>query len=124
MGIITEHDGLRLAQALVDERLATAHCGSSPVACVEPTTPTTEAWATMTSMRIRHLCVVNEEWQLRGVISHRDLVREGTPIGSPVSDLLRHQLVWTVGGDATVILGDQNQLQKVIELILLGSLTG
>lgn len=104
VGIVTEHDALRLAQALVDEKLGTKHCGTSPVASVQQDTSTSEAWSRMIARRIRHLCVVDETGVLRGVISHRDLVRDGAPLQSdtPVRELLQHQLVWSVGGDATV----------------------
>ena len=102
VGIVTEHDALRLAQALVDERLTTRHVGTSPVLTVDFGTSAYTAWKTMTSANIRHLCVVDEVGVLRGVISHRDLVREGAGSNALVGGLLDHQMVWSVDGDATV----------------------
>jgi len=102
VGILTEHDALRLAQAQVDSRLATRHCGTQPVLTVPLDCSVARAWQIMTAAGIRHLCVTDEVGVLRGVISHRDLVREGAESEAPVQALLGHQLVWTVDRTATL----------------------
>ncbi|MBL8954748.1 MAG: CBS domain-containing protein [Myxococcaceae bacterium] len=48
------------------------------VTCVDPGTPLSFVWTVMNEMKVRHLPVLEGE-QLRGILSHRDLMLHGQP---------------------------------------------
>jgi CBS domain-containing protein len=72
VGIVTEHDVVRLANTILPESLGTAECGSAPVYTIEWRSKASEAVARMAEHRIRHV-VVTDYGRLYGVVSYRDL---------------------------------------------------
>lgn len=73
LGVITEHDALRMAVRWLPEALSIDEQFSAPVATVSPLTTPEAAWDTMVAWGIRHLLIVDRERKVKGVISNRDL---------------------------------------------------
>ena len=76
VGIITEHDVLKVAVAYGSEALLGRHEASAPVTSVGRDTPAHEALTLMTERRFRHLAVTDADGQLVGMVSYRDLVTD------------------------------------------------
>ena len=73
-GVITEHDGVRLATQLLPPELRATRCASFDLLTVPWDAPAIEAWRALEDRGIRHILVVAGA-KLYGVLSHRDLVR-------------------------------------------------
>jgi CBS domain-containing protein len=71
VGILTEHDVLFMARALLDPDVR--HRGTAHVLSVAPWTTIPQAWDLMRASGFRHLAVA-DEGALEGVVSIRDLV--------------------------------------------------
>lgn len=78
VGIITEHDGLRLAQGMLSTVLTAWRAGSGRLVSVDPSVRASEAWLLMHREQIRHLVLVRDGL-VAGVLSHRDLVCAAIP---------------------------------------------
>lgn len=85
------------------ERAVLAHqIMSQPVETLTPDTPLTDAWALVRRRRFRHVPVVNEEGQVTGILSDRDLLEESGRIAEEAANLARApQSRQTVGDLAT-----------------------
>jgi CBS domain-containing protein len=75
VGVLTEHDVLRVALGVLDPELMAEHEGSRPVHSVDRDAPASEALDAMTRLGIRHM-VVTEDDQVVGVLSYGDLVAD------------------------------------------------
>ncbi|MEL6344086.1 MAG: CBS domain-containing protein [Myxococcota bacterium] len=76
VGIITEHDGLRLAQGLLPAtHSAMTLSGAAPLT-IDRDQPVREALQQMLQSGHRHI-LVTERTQLYGVLSYRDLISQG-----------------------------------------------
>jgi CBS domain-containing protein len=73
VGVITEHDALRMAVRWLPEALSIDEQFSAPIATVSPLTTPEAAWDTMVAWGIRHLLIVDRHRKVQGVISNRDL---------------------------------------------------
>ncbi len=80
VGIVTEHDGLRLAQVSVDEGLRSSPCGIQPAELIERDAGWAAAWARMCHSGVRHLVVI-DRGRIDGMVSYRDLIELGAPRG-------------------------------------------
>jgi CBS domain-containing protein len=63
------------------------------VVTVLPDTDTEAAWDLMSERQLRHLIVVDQDGELRGVISHRDLLRHALIEQSDVPRYVERQLL-------------------------------
>lgn len=80
VGVISEHDGVRMAQDLDDLLVREEHISSTPVITVRADDPAQAAWALVLEGRVRHVVVV-DGGKLFGVISARDLIEDDVPRG-------------------------------------------
>lgn len=80
-GIVTEHDGVRLAEAELSGLLSTRHEGSVPVMGVTPWTLAVAALEVMAERRVRHLLLIDDN-EMVGVVSWRDLVAQNLQKGA------------------------------------------
>lgn len=76
VGVITEHDVVRLAQGLVAGALTVRHEGHTPV-LIDEGAAAADGWSMMLRNRFRHLLLVDVSHRLTGVLSFRDLVFAG-----------------------------------------------
>lgn len=86
VGLLTEHDGVRLAADILPLNLGVDHQVSAPVLVVRPEASGREALQQMIDNRVRHLVLADEDHLVCGVVSYRDLV----------SDDVRSHPEWTV----------------------------
>ncbi|MBW1879077.1 MAG: CBS domain-containing protein, partial [Deltaproteobacteria bacterium] len=75
IGILTEHDGVRMAQGMTDSEADAGTAGTRPVHVVEARASAQVAWSTVHERRVRHVVVMDDD-TLYGVISYRDLVED------------------------------------------------
>ncbi len=104
IGIITEHDGVQLAQDLLPPHLTATHEGIKGVHTVSKDALAMSALELMGKHRIRHVLVLDGE-RLHGVISWRDLIEDDVQPGSKLTadDVLRERYdVVTVAPDAAL----------------------
>jgi CBS domain-containing protein len=87
IGIVTEHDGVRVAADVLPLAWTTTDAGTWPVYSIPDAAPTGEAMRRMLTLRIRHL-VVTREGIAMGVVSWRDLA-SGPSAGRQVGDAMR-----------------------------------
>ncbi len=86
LGIITEHDGVRLGADVIPLSVGIVHEASTPVLTATPDTSGIDALARMIENRIRHLVIADEDHVVCGVVAYRDLV----------ADDVRSHRDWTV----------------------------
>jgi len=100
VGIVTEHDVVRLAERILPDSESTATAGSAPVYAIEWTKPASEAYDIMVAHKIRHV-LVTDGGQLVGVLAYRDLVADGLPMKGDrrVGSVLPRGLVFRFEGD-------------------------
>lgn len=76
LGILTEHDALKIALDVLDPELLGDQEGSSPVVSVERTDSAKDALELMRRQGVRHLVVTNVNGSVYGVVSYGDLVAD------------------------------------------------
>lgn len=76
VGIVTEHDALRVAARVLPESVLADHESAHAVQTVNERTPGPEVWAAMRRAKGRHLPVVDDNGRLTGIISMRDLIED------------------------------------------------
>jgi CBS domain-containing protein len=76
-GIVTERDYLRRValQGRIEHRTRVREIMSAPIIYVSPETSVEECMAVMTERRIRHLPVLDEDYDVVGLISIGDIVK-------------------------------------------------
>lgn len=84
VGVLTEHDAVRLAQGVLDGRRSADDDASRPVLTVQADEPARAAWDLMLARRVRHLVVLDGE-RIYGVLSWRDLVAEDVGRGRDIT---------------------------------------
>ena len=98
VGIITEHDGVRMAADRLDELPKVGEVAHSEWVSAPPKEALRHARGRLVAQRARHLLVEDDEG-LHGVVSLRDLIDERK--GAPVRSVMRPQL-FTIAPDASV----------------------
>ncbi|MEQ1502617.1 MAG: CBS domain-containing protein [Myxococcota bacterium] len=76
IGIVTEHDLLKVALEVVPIRLTVDHLPARPLITLERTAPAAWALDAMARMAIRHVPVTDPDGTLVGVVSYRDLIAD------------------------------------------------
>ncbi len=96
VGIVTEHDGVRVA-ATVLQRVSPGTESRKHVHVTSGRSPADEAMARMDSYRIRHMAVV-DDGELMGVISRGDMIADNVAghRGLNVEDVMRERTLHTV----------------------------
>lgn len=102
VGILTEHDAVGLALAMVPEDLLAAKEGTSPVLTVPRTEPARVALDHMVRRAVRHLVVTGPDGSVCGVVSYGDLVADDVSRRPDllVEDVVRSARVVTAPADA------------------------
>jgi len=104
VGILTEHDAVRVAAALLLGDATVGAESSTPVHVTSGSSSALDAMNRMDSLRIRHLAVLDDH-HLIGVISRGDLVADNAA-GKPelrVEDVMRERTLYTVGPTDTLL---------------------
>jgi CBS domain-containing protein len=83
IGILTEHDGVRMAQGMTGSGMDAATAGTRPVHVVDARASAQAAWSTVIERRVRHVVVMDGD-TLYGVISYRDLVEDNVGGGREI----------------------------------------
>jgi CBS domain-containing protein len=80
VGVFSERDVLKrvVDRGLDPETTLVREVMTAEVVTVAPTMPVTDAMSLMTSRRIRHLPVIDDEGEIRGLVSIGDLMRRVT----------------------------------------------
>lgn len=76
VGILTEHDAVRIGSVVLDDELSTADLPRRPLIAVDRGDRAVDARALMVRHRIRHVPVLSGE-ALYGILSYRDLALAG-----------------------------------------------
>jgi CBS domain-containing protein len=97
VGILTEHDGVRVALGLVDGGLDAAREGSRPVLSVARDARASDALDRMTTHGVRHLVVTDTDGTVYGVLTYSDLWTDdaGRRPELKAEDVVRSRLVRT-----------------------------
>lgn len=104
IGILTEHDMLKLAISIVPADLTIDKLPARPLVSLVAEAPAAWALDAMTRLGVRHVVVVDETGKLVGVVSHRDLVADDVMRRKvPVLDVVRSPNVVTVAPAARVV---------------------
>jgi CBS domain-containing protein len=91
VGIVTEHDVVRLAPALLDGAIIEVRRGRNPLQSVTPGSSQRDAFYRMIEHEIRHLPVI-EDGTVHGVVSMRDLLASEVLVDGddePIQELLK-----------------------------------
>ncbi len=102
VGIVTEHDGLRIAaDALADSGLTTSKELTTPALIARLTDPAHDILAALQKQRIRHIAVVNEERVVVGVVTVGDLLADNVIHNktATIKDVMRPRKPRTIGGN-------------------------
>lgn len=102
VGIVTEHDAVRLAQGMMSESAEVRDMVEVDVIAIPVDTPGTEAFTRMLANRIRHLVIVDKR-KLVGVVSLRDvLCADSEALVRPAWELRGDGPLHTLPGNATL----------------------
>lgn len=105
VGVLTEHDGVRLACGVLRPERTIRKEGSGEVRSVRRDAPAMQGLQIMRAHRIRHLIVEEADGALFGVVSYGDLIADAvhdTP-DRTFDDVVRSVLPITVRNDAPAI---------------------
>lgn len=97
IGIITEHDGVRVALAFLPRGIDAAQEGTKPVLTVPRDRRGSEALDLMKQREVRHLVVTDVDGSIYGVLSYRDLVADDVVRRPEVKaeDVVRSRIVYS-----------------------------
>jgi CBS domain-containing protein len=115
IGILTEHDGVRLAQAVLSPQVSAAYSASWPVFSVERDQPATIALAVMRRHAVRHIAVT-DNGILSGVLSFRDLsvAASGRLLPTRAGELITSpRVIHSVGDKPLVWMARQMSAHRV-----------
>jgi len=104
IGILTEHDGVRLVLRMAGLFGDATTAGTRPVHVVQANAPAKAAWKTVLERRVRHVVVMDGR-TLYGVISYRDLVEDDIGRGREIDcrSVVRNTQVLTVTPGTPVV---------------------
>ncbi len=100
VGVVSEHDVVRLAQGVLEGDRLVADEATRPVLAVEADAPAQAAWVLVLDHEVRHVAVV-DGGRLFGVLSYRDLISEDVGGGRQIAcrDVVRNLEVHSVVPD-------------------------
>ena len=114
VGVVTEHDAVRVAGTMLNPQILCGEAATFPVQTVTSDTPAHVALATMQVRMLRHLLVL-DGGTLAAVVSLRDLLVDdpASDTTMTVEEVVRQRKVETIRADQPLVLAAQRMMRGI-----------